>query len=99
VGEVDVPCFVSGSPHSGITTDILVDVLTYLDTLKVFPCDAGLPALFIIVDDHNSRFGAAFLQYIPKEKNTWHVCIGVPYGTHLWKAADTQQKNGNFKSA
>jgi hypothetical protein len=99
IGEIEVPCMVTGSPHGGVTSEILVSILKYLDTLKVFPRNDSLPSPFLIIDGHNSRFGAAFLQYIHEATSQWHVCIGVPYGTHLWQAADNQAQNGSFKIA
>jgi hypothetical protein len=99
VGRVEVPTFVTGSPHGGVTTEILVQILEYLDTLKVFPRDIGAPSPFLIVDGHNSRFGGPFLQYIHEKQHEWHVCIGVPYGTHIWQVADAPQQNGTFKIA
>jgi hypothetical protein len=37
------------------------------------------------------------LDYIKEEEHKWAVCIGVPYGTHLWQAADSLELNGTFK--
>jgi hypothetical protein len=38
-----------------------------------------------------------FLQYIHDNAHPWVVCIGIPYGTHLWQVADSSELNGVFK--
>ncbi len=38
-----------------------------------------------------------FLQYIHDNAHPWVVCIGVPYGTHLWQVADSSELNRAFK--
>ena len=30
-------------------------------------------------------------------KHRWTVCIGVPYGTHIWQFGDASEMNGSFK--
>jgi hypothetical protein len=32
-----------------------------------------------------------------QEGGQWFVCIGVPYGTHLWQVGDASSMNGCFK--
>lgn len=97
VGDKIVDCFSAASPHGGITSDILVDLFTYLDHLDVFPRTEGIPDPFIVIDGHNSRFGLQFLQYINDPKHRWAVNIGVPYGTHLWQVGDAAELNGSYK--
>jgi hypothetical protein len=29
----------------------------------------------------------------------WFVCLGAPYGTHIWQVADLSQMNGAYKMA
>jgi hypothetical protein len=38
-----------------------------------------------------------FLEYITDPDHKWKVCIGVPYGTHLWQPHDSSELNGTFK--
>ena len=99
VNGVTVPCFVAVSPHGGITSKILADLLKHLDDLNVFPRGEGLPPPFIVIDGHNSRFGIEFLSYIHDARHIWIVCLGVPYGTHLWQMGDSSEMNGKYKMA
>lgn len=52
---------------------------------------------FLLLDGHQSRFDVPFLNYIHGEDHKWIVCLGVPYGTHIWQVADSSQLNGKFK--
>jgi hypothetical protein len=65
----------------------------------VFPRGTGLPSPFLIVDGHQSQFGTPFFKCIHDQSHVWIVCIGTPYGTHLWQVADTSQQNGSYKEA
>jgi hypothetical protein len=40
-----------------------------------------------------------FLDFINDPNHPWVVCLGVPYGTHLWQVADATELNGCFKIA
>ena len=95
---VEIPCFVTSSPHGGITSQILADMLQALDELNIFPSGKGLPDPFIILDGHSSRFELPFLEYINNDKHHWWASIGVPYGTHLWQVGDSSELNGCFKT-
>ena len=91
-----IPCFYGVSPHGGITGKMLADMLGYLDEKQVFErSNNTLP--FLLVDGHNSRLSYEFLKYITGNDHKWKVCIGVPYGTHLWQVADSPEMNGAFK--
>ena len=97
---VEVPCLVRVSPHGGITTAILTDILRHLDALGVYNTTrAAGRKPFVLVDGHQSRFDLDFLQYIRDEDHCWSVCFGVPYGTHLWQTADSEEQNGAYKIA
>ena len=81
--------------HGGITPTILTDCLRYMDQQKLYSREDGrIP--FILLDAHSSRFSLEFLRYINDDAHKWCVCIGVPYGTHLWQVADSEEQNGNF---
>jgi hypothetical protein len=54
VNGVDIPCYDTHSPHGGITSQILADVLGFLDSLEVFPRGNGLPDPMLLLDGHNS---------------------------------------------
>ena len=38
-----------------------------------------------------------FLNYINNPETKWIVCIGVPYGSHIWQVADSSEVNGTYK--
>jgi hypothetical protein len=40
-----------------------------------------------------------FPDYIAHPEHEWLVCIGVPYGTHIWLVAASKQMNGSFLMA
>lgn len=92
-----VPCFVCTSPKASITGILLKEMLRCMDKLNLFDRSAGRRP-FLLLDGHHSRFDINFLDYVHDERNPWEVCIGVPYGTHIWQVADSPQLNGAFKT-
>ena len=93
-----IPCFIGTSPKASITSQLLADILAHLDRHGVYDRSTGkLPLL--LIDGHHSRFELPFLRYISDEAHRWIVCIGVPYGTHLWQVANSSELNGSFKSS
>ena len=91
-----VPCFVGCSPKASITSQLLAQMLMQLDTLNIFEQSETIKP-FLLLDGHHSRMQLPFLEYINSEEHPWTVCIGVPYGTHIWQVADSSQQNGIFK--
>jgi hypothetical protein len=67
-----------------------------MDDLKLFPRSNSLKP-FVLLDGHSSRFDLGLVNYIRDPMHPWSVCLGLPYGTHLWQVADSLQQNGNFK--
>ena len=59
IGNKEIPAYVTASPSGGITSQILANVLKYLDDLNVFPRGDNMPPPFIVLDGHNSCFGLA----------------------------------------
>ena len=92
----EIPCFYGASPHGGITGQMLADMLKFLDERNVYERSDNLKP-FLLLDGHNSRFSLEFLSYINDEAHEWVVCIGVPYGTHIWQVADSCELNGTMK--
>ena len=85
------------SESGGITPQILTNCLKYMDRLDIFPRrDGRVP--FLLLDAHASRLSLEFLRYINADAHKWCVCIGVPYGTHLWQVADSEEQNGKFSN-
>jgi hypothetical protein len=91
-----VPCLVQYSGHGGITPTILTNCLRKMDLLQLFPRENGKKP-FLLLDGHDSRFDIEFLKYIRDDNHPWSVCIGLPYGTHLWQVGDSNAQNGNYK--
>ena len=75
--------------------DILTNIFKELDNKHV-PIRRNGVQPFVLVDAHQSRFALTVLNYINNPAHPWTVCIGVPYGTHLWQVADAEQINGVF---
>ena len=92
----EIPCFVGSSKKASITSQMLADILTYMDELELFDRSTGRKP-FLLVDGHHSRFGLPFLDYIFDDVHPWMVSIGVPYGTHIWQVADSSEQNAIFK--
>ena len=77
---------------------MLADMLRTIDTYNFFDrSDGTLP--FLLLDGHHSRLELPFLDYIHEDPHRLIVCIGVPYGTHLWQVVDSEQLNGSFSIA
>jgi hypothetical protein len=94
---IDIPCFVCTSPKASITSQLLADMLQFLDGFNIFDrTDNNRP--FLLLDGHHSRLDLPFIDYIHGNGHEWVACIGVPYGTHLWQVADSPQLNGSFKT-
>jgi hypothetical protein len=92
-----VPCFVCASPKASITSQLLADMLAHMDELKIWERPEDSPTPFLLLDGHHSRMELPFLDYIHNPEHPWAVCIGVPYGTHIWQVADASECNGTFK--
>lgn len=92
-----VPCFVCTSPKASITSQLLADMLGHMDAMNIWERTETSPTPFLLLDGHHSRMELAFLDYIHDKKHPWAVCIGVPYGTHIWQVADASECNGTFK--
>ena len=91
------PLFLCLVRERGVTSEILMSILTTLDKYEVFSRQEALP--FLVCDAHGSRFERPFLEYINYPQNEWAVCIGVPYGTALWQVGDSPETNGTMKTA
>jgi hypothetical protein len=91
-----IACYCTCSPNASITSSILTDLLRTIDKHEVYDRVEGTKPL-LLLDGHHSRMDLEFLEYINQPGTEWNVCIGVPYGTHLWQVADSSQVNGKFK--
>jgi hypothetical protein len=86
-----IPLFVCCSPKASIS-------LQRLDhhSLGLFDRSEG-STFFLLLDGYFSCFQLSFLEYVNGCNHKWTVCIGVPYGTHLWQVHDASSMNGCFK--
>jgi hypothetical protein len=93
-----IQSFVCCSPKASISSQLLSEMLEQWDhhSLGLFDrSDGSTP--FLLLDGNFSRFQLPFLEYVNGCNHKWKVCIGVPYGTHLWQVHDASSKNGCFK--
>lgn len=72
-------------------------MLRHLDTYAKFDRSDNQQPFLLLDGHHHSRFDVPFLNYIHEVDHPWTVCVGVPYGTHIWQVADSSQINGKFK--
>ena len=93
----EIETYITCSENGSITTEILADIMHYLNKQLTFDRDDATP--YLLLDGHGSQFRLPFLEYINDAKNKWTVCISVPYGTNLWQVGDSSQQNGAFKRA
>jgi hypothetical protein len=92
-----IETFVTCSESGSVTSEILRDSLTQIDSKVTFDRMEATP--FLLLDGHGSRFQLPFLDYVTVQETKWTVCIGVPYGTHVWQVPDSSKQNGAFKMA
>ncbi len=92
---VDYLIFTSES--GGITGKILVKILTYFDSIDLFPCVPGGLIPILIADEHQRCLAPVSVEYINNKNHTWKVCLGVPNATSLWQVGNTSEQNGMVK--
>ena len=73
----------------------MVDILTTIDLLDVFPRTHGRTPL-VVLDGHDSCFEMPFLVYINDDNHKWAVVIVIPYGTALWQVGYSAEQNGSI---
>jgi hypothetical protein len=77
---------------------MLAAMLELIDREGVYDRSDGKQPV-LILDGHGSRMKLPFLKYINDKSHPWTVCLGVPYGTHIWQVGDAPELNGCFKTA
>jgi hypothetical protein len=92
-----VDCLVFTSKSGRITGGILVEILTYFNSIDLFPRVLGGLIPLLIVNRHQSCLAPIFVEYISDKKHPWKVCLGVPYATTLWQVGDASKQNGMVK--
>jgi hypothetical protein len=91
-----VPTFTTCRKKGSITSQLLTNMLKKMDDPMLFDRSGGIKPC-PLCDGHCSRFKEPFLEYTHEYDTPWGCCIGVPYGTSLWKLGDSQEQNGTFK--
>jgi hypothetical protein len=85
------------SPSGGITGELLLEIMRWLDDNNVYERGPGLPIPFLVVDGHNSRWDPDFVDYITNPDHEWKLNFGIPHATSYWQVGDSSQQNGHFK--
>jgi hypothetical protein len=91
----EIPCFYRTSPKASITSQLLADMLKYLDKLGIYDQSVAYP--FLLLDGHHSQMMRPFLGYTNDPEHKWVGCFGVPYAVHVWQVADASSLIGYFK--
>jgi hypothetical protein len=73
-------------------------MLKLIDSQNVYKQKDGLQPV-LVLNGHHSRLKLPFLKYINNPDHLWTVCLGAPYGTHIWQVVDSSELNGFFKIA
>ena len=93
-----LPTLTFTSPKGGITADILVKILEFLDDNGVYnQAGVGKPTPLAVIDGHQSRFQPVFLDYVNEDSHKWSINFRVPYKTELWQVGDSSEGNGKLK--
>jgi hypothetical protein len=79
-------------PKASITSELLAEMLKFLDTLGID--DHSIAHPFLLLDGHHSRMMQPFLEYINEPAHKWHCYFGEPYTMHIWQVADAGSRNG-----
>ena len=61
---IEIPCYITLSPKGSITSEILADILKFIDSPDLFLRNVGGPTPFILFNGHGSRLELPFLSYI-----------------------------------
>ena len=93
----DIPTQTYVTESGGMTGEILVDILVYLDFLSVYNCSNNMaPAL--TVDGHITCFTLAFVNYVNNRRHTWKALLRISYTASFWQVGDSSKQNGLFKT-
>jgi hypothetical protein len=92
-----IPYLPLSSPSGGITGELLVEILQWLDKNGIYERVPGGPEPFLVLDGHESRLSPVFVDYITDPQHIWHVNLGIPHATSYWQVGDSSEQNGHFK--
>jgi hypothetical protein len=77
--------------------ELLVNILKWIYDHNVYKRIPGGPEPFLLLDGHESRLTAVFVDYITDPEHIWHVNLGVPHATSYWQVGDSSEQKGHFK--
>jgi hypothetical protein len=80
--DVEVPTFVMCSKNYSITSQLLTNMMSKMDTYSFFDCSDGVNP-FLLCDGNGRQFKEPFIEYTLESNMSWTFCIGVPYGTSV----------------
>ncbi len=90
-----IPPFFGTSAKISITSQLLVDMLKFIDQCGIH--DRSIATPFLLLDGHHSRLMLPFIRYINDENRKWCCCIGIPYATHICQVGDASSLIGTLK--
>ena len=86
------------SPKGSISSEILTEILKYLDQLNFFERSQDSLNPFGLLDSYGSMLQLPFLEYInyttPDEQGKWVFTLGTPNATDIWQVGDSYHQNG-----
>jgi hypothetical protein len=91
----EVPCFYGTALKTSTTSNLLADMLKFIDYCGIFDRNVAKP--FLLSDGQGSRMMLPFLKCINYWEYEQVCCIGVPHATHIWQVGDASELNGSFK--
>ena len=83
IGDKVILPFITCTPSGGITSQILADMMKWLDRHLQLPRHEGCPTPSILLDGHHSCLEIPFLSYVSTPEHKWNALIGIPNGTSL----------------
>ena len=89
--STNIPCYINASPKRSITSDILADMLKWIDDKGMYLWQENGPTPFLLLDGHGSRLEVPLLSYINDPSHKWVVCIGVHNDTSVWQVGDSNE--------
>ena len=79
-----------------MTSDIFKSIVHTLHVLEIFDSSSGISPN-LLLGGHGSHLHLPFLKYVNYPSHLWADVVGVPYGTSLWQAGDSNDKNDVYK--
>jgi hypothetical protein len=84
----EIKCFVGCSPKAWITLEMLAEMLKVIGNCNLYDLHDKIHPV-LLLDGHHSYLKLPLLEFINDDSHKWAVCLGAPYGTHIWQVADS----------